>query len=71
MFEPVLLNPMRTGYKPMPQRVQITFHKEQFNLFHIEPECKIYATELGTVTQELPDVLPTDKIKFRAPLQSW
>jgi len=47
MLEPISLNPMRIIHKPMPQRVEITLQREQFNLFYIQSECKIYATELG------------------------
>lgn len=71
MFEPILLNARRTAYKPMPQKVKISFQKEQFNLLYIQSECKICATEVGTATQELPDLPPVDRIRFRIPLQSW
>ena len=58
---------MRIVYKPMPQRIEITFQKEQFNLFDIQPECKMYATELGTTIHEWSDRPPIDRIRLRKP----
>lgn len=50
----------------MPQILEITFQKE-LNLFYIQPECKIYATELGTTVHEWPNQPFLNRIRLRKP----